>query len=76
VRLLVLATLACLGLNFIALPVTSAALSSTLASIVVWGFTSMMLSIALQRRLIAGAAGARDGNDHHTDPETDLNTLS
>ena len=51
-RTLVFATLACLGLNFIALPITGAAFGSTLAAIVVWGFSGMMLSIALQRQLI------------------------
>jgi DHA1 family inner membrane transport protein len=51
-RTLVLATLACLGLNFIAMPVTTATFSGALASIVVWGLSGMMLSIALQRQLI------------------------
>jgi predicted MFS family arabinose efflux permease len=47
--------LACLGVNFVALPLTGAAIGSALASIAVWGFSGMMLSIALQRQLIARA---------------------
>jgi DHA1 family inner membrane transport protein len=54
-RTLVFVTLLCLGLNFIALPFTGAALGSTLVSIVVWGISGMMLSIALQRQLIERA---------------------
>jgi predicted MFS family arabinose efflux permease len=54
-RTLVFITLACLCLNFVALPFTSAALGSALASIVVWGSSGMMLSIALQRQLIERA---------------------
>ena len=54
-RALVLAALTCIGVNFIALPITSAALGATLAAIVVWGISGMMLSIALQRQLIERA---------------------
>jgi predicted MFS family arabinose efflux permease len=54
-RTLVFITLGCLGVNFVVLPVTSAAISGALASIAVWGFCGMMLSIALQRQLIERA---------------------
>ena len=54
-RALAFITLACLGMNFVALPITGAAIGSTLASIAVWGFAGMMLSIALQRLLIERA---------------------
>jgi MFS transporter, DHA1 family, inner membrane transport protein len=54
-RMLVFIMLACLAANFIALPLTGAAISSTLASIALWGFCGMMLSIALQRQLVARA---------------------
>jgi len=54
-RTLVFITLGCLGINFVALPVAGAAVPSALASIAVWGFCGMMLSIALQRQLIERA---------------------
>ncbi len=54
-RTLVFITLGCLGVNFMALPVTGATIASALASIAVWGFCGMMLSIALQRQLIERA---------------------
>jgi len=54
-RVLVFITLACLAANFIALPLSGAAIGSTLVSIALWGFCGMMLSIALQRQLIARA---------------------
>lgn len=54
-RMLVFIMLACLGANFVALPLTGAAIDSTLVSIALWGFCGMMLSIALQRQLIARA---------------------
>jgi len=54
-RTLVFATLTCLGANFVALPLTGAAIGSALAAIALWGFCGMMLSIALQRQLIARA---------------------
>jgi DHA1 family inner membrane transport protein len=54
-RTLVFITLGCLGVNFVALPVTGATIGSALASIAVWGFCGMMLSIALQRQLIERA---------------------
>jgi DHA1 family inner membrane transport protein len=54
-RTLVLITLIVLGANFIALPLSGAVLASTLAAIAVWGFSGIMLSIALQRQLIAHA---------------------
>ena len=54
-RALGFSTLAFLGLNFVALPLAAAAIGSALASIAVWGFCGMMLSIALQRQLIERA---------------------
>jgi predicted MFS family arabinose efflux permease len=54
-RALIFITLCSLAVNFIALPVTAAAIASALASIAVWGFCGMMLSIALQRQLIERA---------------------
>jgi predicted MFS family arabinose efflux permease len=54
-RVLVFVTLACLGANFVALPLSGAAISSTAVSVALWGFCGMMLSIALQRQLVARA---------------------
>ncbi len=54
-RTLIFITLGCLAANFLALPITSAAVASALAAIAVWGFCGMMLSIALQRQLIERA---------------------
>jgi predicted MFS family arabinose efflux permease len=49
---MVFITLVCLGVDFAIMPVTSQSFASTLASVAVWGFTGVMLSIALQRQLI------------------------